>query len=774
MLNKELEFTLNIAFKDAQEANHQFMTVEHLLLSLLDNSSAAGVLVACGVDLELLRSELKTFIDETTPVISNPNDDKETQPTLGFQRVLQRAVFHVQSSGRNEVCGANVLAAIFSEQESQAVYFLKRENLTRLDVINYISNSSANHLDYHKLSNNNDILPSEDFNKSAEELFESNTENVAKSPLDSYAINLNKQAQLGYIDPLIGREAEIEHVIQILCRRRKNNPLLVGEAGVGKTAIAEGLAKMIVDNQIPEVLKTSTIYALDLGALLAGTKYRGDFEKRFKALLTQLTKQENSVLFIDEIHTIIGAGAASGGVMDASNLIKPLLASGKLKCMGSTTFKEYRGIFEKDHALTRRFQKIDVEEPTIDETYDILLGLKPKLEEHHDLKYDDEALHLAVELAERYIPDRFLPDKAIDIVDEAGAYQQLLDKDKRKKLITVQEIEEIVSKIVRVPTNQISKSEKDVLNNLEHDLKLVIYGQDQAITTLCDAIKISRSGLQDRNKPVGSFLFAGPTGVGKTEVTKQIAKLMSLELIRFDMSEYMERHTVSRLIGAPPGYVGFDQGGLLTEAVTQKPHALLLLDEIEKAHPDVFNLLLQVMDHGSLTDNNGRKADFRHIILVMTTNAGAEQLTRASVGFKTQDHSADSGNIIEKTFPPEFRNRLDGVINFNSLTEANIENVIDKFIKELDEQLLEKNISINLTPNAKKWFIKHGYDQVLGARPMARAINEKIKKPLAQEVLFDRLTNGGTVNVEVKEDDIYLNISPIRRPNKLPKRDLVD
>lgn len=649
MLNKELEFTLNIAFKEAQEKKHQFMTVEHLLLALLDNSSAVGVLVACGVDIELLKTDLKTFIDETTPLITNPKDDKETQPTLGFQRVLQRAVFHVQSSGRNEVTGANVLAAIFSEQESQAVYFLKRENLTRLDVINYISNNdSPNQINYHKFNDTSELISNEEFNKSAEELFENNNENVAKSPLDSYAINLNTQAKHGYIDPLIGREKEIEHVIQILCRRRKNNPLLVGEAGVGKTAIAEGIAKMIVDGQTPEVLSNATIYALDLGALLAGTKYRGDFEKRFKALLTQLTKQKNSVLFIDEIHTIIGAGAASGGVMDASNLIKPLLASGKLKCMGSTTFKEYRGIFEKDHALTRRFQKIDIDEPSIAETYKILLGLKTKLEEHHSLKYDDEALRLAVELAERYIPDRFLPDKAIDIVDEAGAYQQLLPKKQRKEKITIKEIEEIVAKIVRVPTNQISKSEKDVLINLERDLKLVIYGQEKAIDTLSDAIKISRSGLQDRNRPVGSFLFAGPTGVGKTEVTKQLAKLMSLELIRFDMSEYMERHTVSRLIGAPPGYVGFDQGGLLTEAVTQKPHAVLLLDEIEKAHPDVFNLLLQVMDHGTLTDNNGRKADFRHIILVMTTNAGAEQLSRSSVGFKTQDHSADSGTIIGK------------------------------------------------------------------------------------------------------------------------------
>lgn len=776
MLNKELEFTLNIAFKEAQEKKHQFMTVEHLLLALLDNSSTVGVLVACGVDIELLKTDLKTFINETTPLITNSKDDKETQPTLGFQRVLQRAVFHVQSSGRNEVTGANVLAAIFSEQESQAVYFLKRENLTRLDVINYISNNdNPNQINYHKFNDaSNEIISNEEFNKSAEELFENNNENVAKSPLDSYAINLNTQAKQGYIDPLIGREKEIEHVIQILCRRRKNNPLLVGEAGVGKTAIAEGIAKMIVDGQTPEVLSNSTIYALDLGALLAGTKYRGDFEKRFKALLTQLTRQKNSVLFIDEIHTIIGAGAASGGVMDASNLIKPLLASGKLKCMGSTTFKEYRGIFEKDHALTRRFQKIDIDEPSVGETYKILLGIKSKLEEHHKLIYDDEALHLAVELAERYIPDRFLPDKAIDIVDEAGAYQQLLPKAKRKEKITIKEIEEIVAKVVRVPTNQISKSEKDVLGNLDRDLKLVIYGQDKAIDTLTDAIKISRSGLQDRNRPVGSFLFAGPTGVGKTEVTKQLAKLMSLELIRFDMSEYMERHTVSRLIGAPPGYVGFDQGGLLTEAVTQKPHAVLLLDEIEKAHPDVFNLLLQVMDHGTLTDNNGRKADFRHIILVMTTNAGAEQLTRSSVGFKTQDHSADSSTIIGKTFPPEFRNRLDAIINFNSLTEQNVGNVIEKFIAELEGQLEEKQITIQVSLEAKKWLINHGYDQVLGARPMVRLINEKIKKPLAQEVLFDKLINGGTVEVDEREGDIFLKITPKKTVKKVTDTDLVN
>ena len=768
MLNKELEFTLNVAFKEAQESKHQFMTVEHLLLALLDNSSAANVLIACGVDIELLRVELKAFISETTPIITN-KDETETQPTLGFQRVLQRAVFNVQSSGRSDVAGANVLAAIFSEQESQAVYYLKRENVTRLDVINFISNNNnTTQFHYTKINTPNEgILPNEDFNKPSDEMFDAGGDNIAKSPLDSYAINLNSQAQLGYIDPLIGREKEVQHVIQILCRRRKNNPLLVGEAGVGKTAIAEGLAKMIVDGNTPEVLSNATIYALDLGALLAGTKYRGDFEKRFKALLTQLSKKQNAVLFIDEIHTIIGAGAASGGVMDASNLIKPLLASGKLKCMGSTTFKEYRGIFEKDHALTRRFQKIDIEEPTIEDTYKILCGLKSRLEEHHHLVYEDKALHLAVELAERYIPDRFLPDKAIDIVDEAGAFQQLQNKNDRKTVITVKEIEEIVGSMARVPTNQISKSEKDILCNLERDLKLVIYGQDLAIHTLCDAIKISRSGLHNANKPVGSFLFAGPTGVGKTEVTKQLAKFMGLELIRFDMSEYMERHTVSRLIGAPPGYVGFDQGGLLTEAVTQKPHSVLLLDEIEKAHPDVFNLLLQVMDHGTLTDNNGRRADFRHVILVMTTNAGASELTRSSIGFKTQDHRTDSGNIIEKTFPPEFRNRLDGIINFNSLTEDNIKYVIDKFISELEGQLQDRNITIDVNNDAKMWLMKHGYDYLLGARPMVRMINEKIKKPLAQEVLFGQLINGGHVEVIEVSNEIKLNITPHDIPNKI-------
>lgn len=766
MLNKELEFTLNVAFKAAHDSRHEYMTVEHLLLALLDNTSSVNVLIGCGVDIDLLRAELKAFIKETTPIINdNTNkDEHETQPTLGFQRVLQRAVFHVQSSGKNEVTGANVLAAIFSEQESQAVYFLKRENITRLDVINYISNNQRleNFGNPDRLQNENNMMqnqmPHSDFNKSQEDLFDNPNENVAKSPLESYAINLNIQAKSGYIDPLIGRGKEVNHVIQILCRRRKNNPLLVGEAGVGKTAIAEGLAKMIVDGNTPDVLSQAVIYALDLGSLLAGTKYRGDFEKRFKALLTQLSKEPNAILFIDEIHTIIGAGAASGGVMDASNLIKPLLASGKLKCMGSTTFQEYRSIFEKDRALTRRFQKVDIEEPTVDETYEILTGLKSRLEEHHHVTYQDDAIKLAIELSERYIIDRFLPDKAIDVVDEAGAFQQLQPLDKRKSVITTVEVEEIVAKIARLPTRNISLSEKDRLNTLERDLKLLIYGQDAAITCLADAIKIARSGLNDLTKPVGSFLFAGPTGVGKTEVTKQLANLLGLELIRFDMSEYMERHTVSRLIGAPPGYVGFNQGGLLTEAITQKPHSVLLLDEIEKAHPDVFNLLLQVMDHGTLTDNNGRKADFRHVIIVMTTNAGAQELSRGSIGFKVQDHQMENHKIIEKTFPPEFRNRLDAVINFSPLTADNVSYVVDKFIVELEGQLQDKNITINIHQTAKNWLVDRGYNQSLGARPMSRLISDKIKKPIAQEVLFGKLMNGGVVDILESNNDLILNI----------------
>ncbi len=748
MLNKELEFTLNIAFKEAREKKHEFVTVEHLLLGLLDNSAAVQVLRACGLDIEHMRLQLKTFIDETVPLITDQDLDKETQPSLGFQRVLQRAVFHVQSSGRQEVSGANVLAALFSEQESQAVYLLKRENITRLDVINYIAHGISRPAEDEGLARLHFTAPA------TEE--EGAQDALPKSPLDTYAVNLNIQARLGYIDLLIGREKEVQHVIQILCRRRKNNPLLVGEAGVGKTAIAEGLAKKIVDGDVPEVLKDMVIYALDLGALLAGTKYRGDFEKRFKALLNQLTKLKNIVLFIDEIHTIIGAGAASGGIMDASNLIKPLLAAGGLKCMGSTTYQEYRGIFEKERALARRFQKIDIEEPSVEETYTILKGVKEKLEQHHHVQYQDEALRAAVDLSERYVNDRFLPDKAIDVIDEAGAYQQLQPVETRKKWITVSEIEAIVAKMARIPEKQISKTDREILNSLERNLKLVIFGQDKAVEALVAAIKMSRSGLEETGKPVGSFLFAGPTGVGKTEVTKQLAKQLGIEFIRFDMSEYMERHTVSRLIGAPPGYVGFDQGGLLTEAVNKKPHAVLLLDEIEKAHPDVFNLLLQVMDHGTLTDNNGRSSDFQNIILVMTTNAGASELTRASVGFVNQVHVSESVNIVNKVFPPEFRNRLDAIIHFSPLTQENIASVVEKFIVELETKLEEKSVTIDFTAASKNWLIEHGYDPVLGARPMARLIRDKIKKPLAQEVLFGQLSNGGHVKIDAVAQGLVL------------------
>ncbi|MDI1351565.1 MAG: ATP-dependent Clp protease ATP-binding subunit ClpA, partial [bacterium] len=661
MLNKELEFTLNLAFKEAKEKRHEFMTVEHLLLSLLDNPAAGNVLQACDANIESLRRDLVEFIDETTPKIPEDELDRETQPTLGFQRVLQRAVFHVQSAGKTEVTGANVLAAIFSEQESQAVYFLRRENITRLDVINYISHGVSKY-------QNNDM--NENMNSSMDEDMASSEGN--ESPLDSYCMNLNKRARQGKIDPLIGRHEEIQRTIQVLCRRRKNNPLLVGEAGVGKTAIAEGLARRIVDGEIPEAIRGCVVYSLDLGALLAGTKYRGDFEKRLKAVLKQLGQQDGAVLFIDEIHTIIGAGAASGGVMDASNLIKPLLANGELKCIGSTTYQEYRGIFEKDRALARRFQKIDISEPTIDETFEILKGLKGRLEEHHGVKFSIPSLKAAAELSAKYINDRFLPDKAIDVVDEAGAYQNLLTATKRKKIISVTEIESVVAKIARIPIKKVSARDKDTLRNLERDLKLLVYGQDQAITALSSAIKLSRSGLREPQKPVGCFLFSGPTGVGKTEVTRHLANVLGIELLRFDMSEYMEKHTVSRLIGAPPGYVGYDQGGLLTEAVTKNPHAVLLLDEIEKAHPDVFNLLLQIMDHGTLTDTNGRQADFRHIILVMTSNAGASEIVRNSIGFSIQDNSNDGMEVIKKQFSPEFRNRLDAIINFAPLDSATI------------------------------------------------------------------------------------------------------
>ncbi len=664
MLSKELEITLNTAFQSARQKRHEFMTVEHLLLALLDNAQAAQVLRACGADLAILRKDLSGFLEDNIPKISR-KDNRDTQPTLGFQRVLQRAVFHVQSSGKKEVTGANVLVAIFGERESQAVFFLEKQNVSRLDVVNYISHGISKVEEENNNSENHEspAASSED---------ESNGESTtAKNPLEAYTVNLNEQALQGKIDPLIGRQQEIERTLQILCRRRKNNPLFVGEAGVGKTAIAEGLARLVIEGRVP-----------DMGALLAGTKYRGDFEKRLKAILNQLVREPNAILFIDEIHTIIGAGAASGGAMDASNLIKPALNNGQLRCIGSTTYQEYRGIFEKDRALSRRFQKIDVPEPSVEDTVQILKGLKSRLEQHHDVKYAQPALRLAAELSARYINDRHLPDKAIDVLDEAGARQRLQPASKRKKTINITDIEQIVAKMARIPAKNVSTSDKDMLKNLERDLKMVVYGQDEAIETLAAAIKMSRSGLGQQEKPIGSFLFAGPTGVGKTEVTRQLAKIMGIELVRFDMSEYMERHTVSRLIGAPPGYVGFDQGGLLTEAINKHPHSVLLLDEIEKAHPDVFNLLLQVMDHGTLTDTNGRKVDFRNVVIVMTTNAGAERINRASIGFSIQDHTSDAMETIKKTFSPEFRNRLDAIVQFKPLSPEIILHVVDKFIIE--------------------------------------------------------------------------------------------
>lgn len=743
MLNKELEFTLNLAFKDAKERCHEFMTVEHLLLALLDNPSAGNVLQACEANVEQLRKDLEEFINETTPLIPKNDNTRETQPTLGFQRVLQRAVFHVQSAGRTEVSGANVLAAIFSEQESQAVYFLRRENITRLDVINYISHGVSKYQNNEFRDNSHSSLDEDMLGQESNE-----------SPLESYCMNLNKRAKLGKIDPLIGRNEEIQRTIQVLCRRRKNNPLLVGEAGVGKTAIAEGLARKIVDGDVPEAISKYVVYSLDLGSLLAGTKYRGDFEKRLKAVLKQLGEQEGGVLFIDEIHTIIGAGAASGGVMDASNLIKPLLANGELKCIGSTTYQEYRGIFEKDKALARRFQKVDVCEPTVEETFEILKGLKARLEEHHGVKFSIPSLKAAAELSAKYINDRFLPDKAIDVVDEAGAFQNLLNANKRRKIISVAEIENVVAKIARIPVKKVSASDRDTMKNLDRDLKLLVYGQDEAITSLSSSIKLSRSGLRDPEKPVGCFLFTGPTGVGKTEVTRQLSNLLGIELIRFDMSEYMEKHTVSRLIGAPPGYVGYDQGGLLTEAICKHPHSVLLLDEIEKAHPDVYNLLLQIMDHGTLTDTNGRHADFRHVILVMTSNIGAAEISRNSIGFSEQDNSIDGIEILKKQFTPEFRNRLDAVINFKPLDEETIGLVVSKFIIELEEQLSSKGVTLEVDDSAKEWLMHHGYDKSMGARPMARIIQENIKQPLAEELLFGKLANGGHVILSMRDDKL--------------------
>jgi len=746
MLSKELEITLNQAFTNAHSKRHEFITVEHLLLALLDNETVKPIVQACGCDSMALRGELTQFIDETVSLIPE-NLQRETQPTLGFQRVLQRAVFHVQASDKKEVTGANLFIALFSEQDSHAVYILSKFEISRLDVVNYLA---------HGITKIEEDSEADEESISAAE--KEGTEPAESSPLEKYATNLNEEARLGRIDPLIGREQEVERTIQVLCRRRKNNPLLVGESGVGKTAIAEGLARRIVEESVPNVLLGDVIYSLDLGALVAGTKYRGDFEKRLKALINQLKKQPESILFIDEIHTIIGAGSASGGVMDASNLIKPVLASGQLRCIGSTTYQEYRGIFEKDHALARRFQKIDVVEPTVEDTIKILTGLRSRFEEHHDLKYTKEAIRLAAELSDRFITDRFLPDKAIDVIDEAGARQRLFKDDERKAIIDIAEIEEIIAKIARIPEKSVSNSDKDKLELLEKNLKMLVFGQDEAISELASAIKLSRAGLRDTTKTIGSFLFSGPTGVGKTEVTKQLAKVMGVELIRFDMSEYMERHTVSRLIGAPPGYVGYDQGGLLTEAVNKHPHAVLLLDELEKAHPDVFNLLLQVMDHGSLTDNNGRKADFRNIILVMTTNAGAEEGSRASIGFTQQDHASDSLKVIERNFSPEFRNRLDAIVQFKPLDISIVGSVVDKFIFELEHVLTEKNVTLSLDSEARLWLAENGCDPKTGARPMARLIQEKIKKPLANDLLFGKLANGGHVRIYVENKELAFSI----------------
>jgi len=751
VLSNELEYCLNDAFHQAREARHEYLTVEHLLLAILDTPRVREILRACGADLAKLKQELREHIDQSTPRLEE-GEEREVQPTLGFQRVLQRAVFHVQSSGKKEVGVANVLVAIFSEKQSHAVYLLNRQHVTRLDVVNYIS---------HGLSKIGEEKAEKDDTSADGE-----RDPEGGSALEKYTTNLNRLAQEGKIDPLIGRKLEIERTIEILCRRRKNNPLYVGEAGVGKTAIAEGLARLIVEGKVPEVLADCTIYALDMGALIAGTKYRGDFEKRLKSVITELKKQPGAILFIDEIHTVIGAGAASGGVMDASNLIKPVLTNGEIRCIGSTTYQEYRGIFEKDHALARRFQKIDVVEPTVNETFEILMGLKSRFEEHHGVSYAEEALRAAAELAARHINERHLPDKAIDVVDEAGARLRLKPAAERETVVEVRHIEDVVARMARIPPKSVSTSDREILKNLERNLKLVIFGQDKAIETLASAIKMARSGLGDQRKPVGSFLFAGPTGVGKTEVTRQLAIALGIELIRFDMSEYMERHTVSRLIGAPPGYVGFDQGGLLTEAITKHPHCVLLLDEIEKAHPDVFNLLLQVMDHGTLTDNNGRKADFRHVIIVMTTNAGAQEMSRPSIGFTQADHASDGMEAIRRLFTPEFRNRLDAIIQFSPLDPATIERVVDKLIVEVEMQLEQKGVTLSLDDAARRWVAEKGYDPKMGARPMARVIQEHIKRPLAEELLFGRLVNGGHVRVSVSEDGskLELDCTPANQP----------
>jgi ATP-dependent Clp protease ATP-binding subunit ClpA len=745
MIAQELEVSLHLAFVEARQKRHEFITVEHLLLTMLDNASAAQVLRACNVNIEELRQALTDFISTHTPV--TPGDQEvDTQPTVGFQRVIQRAILHVQSTNKKEVTGANILVALFGEKDSHAVYFLTQRNVNRLDVVNYIA---------HGIDKTHASLPNKTQNES-----ESEQEQIAGGALKSYTLDLNAQALAGKIDPLIGREIELERVIQTLCRRRKNNPLLVGEAGVGKTAIAEGLARRIVENDIPEILKDAHVYSLDMGALLAGTKYRGDFEQRLKAVLKELNEAQNAVLFIDEIHTMIGAGAASGGTMDASNLLKPALSNGQLKCIGATTYQEYRGIFEKDHALSRRFQKIDVPEPSVEQTIEILKGLKSRFEEHHSIKYSAAALTSAAELSSRFINDRHLPDKAIDVLDEAGAAQRILPKSRQKKVIGKHEIEEIIAKIARIPPRTVSSDDRNTLKTLDRDLKAVVFGQNKAIDALATAIKMSRSGLGNPQKPIGSFLFSGPTGVGKTEVARQLAYAMGMPLHRFDMSEYMERHAVSRLIGAPPGYVGFDQGGLLTEAISKQPHAVLLLDEIEKAHPDIFNILLQVMDHGTLTDNNGRKADFRNVVIIMTTNAGSEALNKSQIGFTKSSASGDELADIKRTFTPEFRNRLDAVISFAPLDHEVILRVVDKFLMQLEEQLHEKKVEVVFTDALKDYLAEQGFDPLMGARPMARLIQDTIRSALADELLFGRLTNGGQVTVDVdKEGKIKLEFA---------------
>ncbi len=748
MLSSELEFCLNEAFQRARTSHHEFMTVEHLLLAIMDIPSVGEVLKACAADLPRLSRELTEFIDESTPFLPEESE-QEVQPTLGFQRVLQRAVYHVQSGGRKEVTGVNVLVAIFGEKQSHAVYLLGLQDVNRVDIVNFIS---------HGVSKLGDGSPAEhDSDVSSDEL----EDDSSTSALEQFATNLNQKAAEGKIDPLIGRESEIQRTIQVLCRRRKNNPLYTGEAGVGKTAMAEGLAKMIVDDEVPDVLQGCTLYALDMGALLAGTKYRGDFEKRMKGVFAELTKDPGAILFIDEIHTVIGAGAASGGVLDASNLIKPVLADGEMRCIGSTTYREYRHIFEKDHALARRFQKIEILEPSVAQTIDILKGLRGRFEEYHGVKYADEALVAAAELSARHINERQLPDKAIDVIDEAGASLRLEPENERPDIIDVVRIETVVARMARIPPKSVSASDRNLLQHLERDLKLVIFGQDKAIAALASAIKMARSGLREDEKPVGAFLFAGPTGVGKTEVTRQLAYCLGIELIRFDMSEYMERHTVSRLIGAPPGYVGFDQGGLLTEAVSRNPHAVLLLDEVEKAHPEVFNLLLQVMDHGTLTDNNGRKADFRNVILVMTTNAGAREMDRQSIGFTQQDHSTDGLSAIQKMFTPEFRNRLDTVIQFDALDRGSVLRVVDKLVLELESQLERNDVTLELNPAARQLIADRGYDPKMGARPMARVIQEQIKRPLAEQLLFGELVDGGHAVIVVGDDgELKLDVQP--------------